>query len=70
MDTQDGFFPLDLSWRDLNALALASVPVLNAEEIACQNDCHSLKWIVMPSHGFAGSKTETAHHCRSIVGIR
>lgn len=55
MNTGAWLFRIDLSGRDLNALAPASVAVLNGEEIASQNHCHSLEWIAMPRHGFAGS---------------
>jgi hypothetical protein len=56
MNTGARLFPLDLSRRDLNALALAAVTVLNGEEIASQDHCHSLKWIAMPRHSLAGSE--------------
>jgi len=56
MNTGARLFPLDLSRRDLNALALAAVTVLNGEEIASQDHCHSMKWIAMPRHSLAGSK--------------
>ena len=56
MNTGARLFPLDLSRRDLNALALAAVTVLNGEEIASQDQRHSMKWIAMPRHSLAGSK--------------
>ena len=34
--------PLDLTRRDLNALGLPSMTVLNREGIALQDDCHPL----------------------------
>ena len=37
------FFPFDLPRRDLDALALAAVVVLNREKFASQNYCHSVK---------------------------
>ena len=48
--------PVNLFRRDLNALALAAVTVLNGEEIASQDQRHSMKWIAMPRHSLAGSK--------------
>jgi hypothetical protein len=67
MNTVGWLLPLDLSRRDLNALALAAVTVLNGEEIAFQDHCHSLKRIAMPRHSLAGSKAQTTHHLGSMV---
>ena len=62
-----GFLPLDLCQRDLDALALASIAVLNREEIASQNHCLPLKWIAMPRHSLAGGKTQTTHYRGSVM---
>ena len=59
--------PLDLSRSDLNALAVASITVLNREGIASQDHRHSLKRIAMPRHSLAGSKAQTPHHRGSVV---
>lgn len=53
MNTGARFFPLDLSRRDLNALPLAAVTVLNGEEITSQDHCNAVKRIAMPRHGLA-----------------
>lgn len=42
-------------------MALSSIPVHNAKQIASQDHGDALKWIAVPRHGFAGSKTQTHH---------
>ena len=61
MNTGARFLPLDLPRRDLNVVALASVTILNGEEIASQDHCHSLKWIAVPRH------TLSAHSITSVT---
>jgi hypothetical protein len=60
-------FPLDLSRRDVNALTLTSVAVLNRVEIASQHHGYSLTWIAMPRHSLSGSKTQTTHYRGSVM---
>jgi hypothetical protein len=57
MNAGTRLLPLDLSRRDLDALALTSIPVFNREEIASHHYRHPLKGIAMPRHRLAGSKS-------------
>jgi hypothetical protein len=67
VNTGARFFPIDLSGRDLNPQALASVTVFNREEIASQDYSDSMERIAMPRHSFAGSKTQSANHRGSVM---
>jgi hypothetical protein len=67
VNTGTRFFPLDLTRRDLRGNRITTVAVLNREEIASQNYCHSSKWIAMSRHSLAGGKTQTAHHRGSVM---
>ena len=67
MNTGTRLFPLDLSGRDLNTLTLASVAVLNREEITTQDYGYSLKRIAMLRHSLARRKMQTAHHRGSVL---
>jgi hypothetical protein len=55
------------SYHSAYAQALASIAVFDCQDITAQNHRHSVKWITMPRHSFAGSETQTAHHSRSVV---
>ena len=56
MNTRTRLFPINLSRCDLDAVVLASIAVLNREEIASQDHCYPLKWVAMPRHSLAGSE--------------
>jgi hypothetical protein len=43
-------------------MALSPTPVFDQEHIPAQHDCYPMKWIAMPRHSLAGSKTQTTHH--------
>ena len=66
-DAGTWLLPFNLTRRDLNALALASVTVLNREKIASQNHCYSLKRIAIPRHSLAGGKTQATNHRGSVL---
>ena len=53
MNTGTRHFPVHLSRRDLDALALTFVAVFNRDEIASQHHGHPLTWIAMPRHSLA-----------------
>jgi hypothetical protein len=67
MDTGTWLFPIYLSRRNLNALALAYIAVLNRKKVAFQDDCHPLKWIAMPRHRLTGSQMQVTHQCGSVL---
>jgi hypothetical protein len=59
--------PLDLSRRNLDAMALSSIAVLDQKHIPAQHDRYPMKRIAMPRHGFAGCETETTNHGGSMM---
>jgi hypothetical protein len=56
MNSLGWIFPLDLTRRDFDALALPSITVLNREEIAAQDHRNAVKWIAMPRIASPGAR--------------
>jgi hypothetical protein len=59
--------PIDLSRRNLDAMALSSVAVLDQKRIPAQYVSYPMKWIAMPRHGLAGRETETTNYRGSVM---
>jgi hypothetical protein len=53
--------PSHLSRRDLDAMALAAIAILDQEDVATQDNGDALKRVAMPRHRLARSQAQPAH---------
>jgi hypothetical protein len=56
--------PIDLPWRDLEALALTTIAVFDGKGIAVQDHRYTMEGVAMPGHRLARRKTETTDENR------
>jgi hypothetical protein len=53
--------PIHLARRNLDRLALATIPKLDGESVAMQHNGYPMVWVSVPWHGLARSQAQTAH---------
>jgi hypothetical protein len=62
-----GLLPFHLSRRDLDAMALAAIAILDQENIPTEDNGDALKRVAMPRHRLARSQAQPAHQGGSVL---